>query len=230
MIITIASFKGGVSKTTTAVHLAAYLQKRSPTLLIDGDPNRSATGWSRRGQLPFKVVDERLAAKYAREFEHCVIDTEARPDEEDLRALADGCDVLVVPTTPDALALDALMLTVKALNGLGATRYRILLSIIPPRPSRDPEEARSTLTEAGLPLLSRGVRRLVAFQKAALAGVPVYAVDDPLLARIALARASISATPLFGGDWRPACPPTAAWPWCSQTGRQTCLRAWKELH
>jgi len=180
--------------------------------------------------LPFKVVDERLAAKYAREFEHCVIDTEARPDEEDLRALADGCDVLVVPTTPDALALDALMLTVKALNGLGATRYRILLSIIPPRPSRDPEEARSTPTEAGLPLLSRGVRRLVAFQKAALAGVPVYAVDDPLLARIALARASISATPLFGGDWRPACPPTAAWPWCSQTGRQTCLRAWKELH
>ena len=165
MIITIASFKGGVSKTTTAVHLAAYLQKRSPTLLIDGDPNRSATGWSRRGKLPFKVVDERLSAKYARQFEHCVIDTEARPEEEDLRALADGCDLLVVPTTPDALALDALVLTVKALNGLSATRYRILLSIIPPRPSRDAEEARSTLTEAGLPLLTRGIRRLVASRK-----------------------------------------------------------------
>jgi chromosome partitioning protein len=61
MLITIASFKGGVAKTTTAVHLAAYLQDRSPTLLIDGDPNRSATGWSRRGHLPFKVVDERHA-------------------------------------------------------------------------------------------------------------------------------------------------------------------------
>ena len=179
MIITIASFKGGVAKTTTAVHLAAYLQDRSPTLLIDGDPNRSATGWSRRGQLPFKVVDERQAAKYARDFEHCVIDTEARPEEEDLRALADGCDLLIIPTTPDALALDALMLTVKALDGLSASGYRILLSIIPPRPNRDGDEARSTLIEAGLPLLSRGVRRLVAFQKAALAGVPVYAVDDP---------------------------------------------------
>ena len=77
MIITIASFKGGVAKTTTAVHLAAYFQDKLPTLLIDGDPNRSATGWSRRGQLPFKVVDERQAAKYARDFEHCVIDTEA---------------------------------------------------------------------------------------------------------------------------------------------------------
>ncbi len=31
MIITIASFKGGVIKTTTVVHLAAYLQERSPT-------------------------------------------------------------------------------------------------------------------------------------------------------------------------------------------------------
>jgi chromosome partitioning protein len=179
MIIIIASFKGGVAKTTTAVHLAAYFQDKSPTLLIDGDPNRSATGWSRRGQLPFKVVDERQAAKYARDFEHCVIDTEARPEEEDLKALADGCDLLIIPTTPDALALDALMLTVKALDGLRASGYRILLSIIPPRPSRDGDEARSTLTEAGLPLLTRGVRRLVAFQKAALAGVPVYAVDDP---------------------------------------------------
>ena len=124
-------------------------------------------------------MDERQAAKYAREFEHCVIDTEARPEEEDLKALADGCDLLIIPTTPDALALDALMLTVKALDGLRASGYRILLSIIPPRPSRDGDEARSTLTEAGLPLLTRGVRRLVAFQKAALAGVPVYAVDDP---------------------------------------------------
>ena len=179
MIITIASFKGGVAKTTTAVHLAAYLQDRSPTLLIDGDPNRSATGWSRRGQLPFKVVDERQASKYARQFQHCVIDTEARPEEEDLRALADGCDLLIIPTTPDGLALDALMLTVKALDGLRTSGYRILLSIIPPRPSRDGDEARSTLREAGLPLLTQGVRRLVAFQKAALAGVPVYAVDDP---------------------------------------------------
>src|SRR4030095_1149838 len=119
------------------------------------------------------------AAKSAREFAQCFIDTEARPEEEDLKALADGCDLLIIPTTPDALALDALMLTVKSLDGLRASGHRILLFIMPPRPSRDGDEARSTLTEAGLPLLSRGVRRLVAFQKAALAGVPVYAGEDP---------------------------------------------------
>lgn len=178
MIITVASFKGGVGKTTSAVHLAAYLEKKAPTLLIDGDANRSATGWAKRGKLPFRVVDERQAARYARDYQHVVIDTEARPNEEDLQALADGCDLLVVPATPDALALEALMLTVNALKALRADRYRVLLTIIPPPPSRDGEEARVTLTEQRIPLFKTAVQRFVAFQKAALAGVPVYEVND----------------------------------------------------
>ncbi|MGB3691775.1 MAG: ParA family protein [Spirulinaceae cyanobacterium] len=178
MILTIASFKGGVAKTTTAVHLATYLSKREDTLLIDGDPNRSASGWSKRGELPFKVIDERQAAKYARSYEHIVIDTQARPELDDLEALADGCDLLVIPSTPDALSLDALMLTVDALKQLGSDRYKVLLTIIPPKPSKDGQEARAMLTEAGLPLFNGGIRRFVAFQKAALAGLPVFAVND----------------------------------------------------
>lgn len=179
MIITLAGFKGGVGKTTSAIHIAALLQKRAPTLLIDGDPNRSATGWSKRGQLPFKVIDERQGARYARDFEHVVIDTQARPAREDLEALADGCDLLILPSTPDALALDALMQTVDELKTLNADRFRILLTMVPPKPSRDGEEARAMLTEAGLPIFNNSIRRLVAFQKAALAGVPVWEVPDP---------------------------------------------------
>jgi chromosome partitioning protein len=34
MFVTVASYKGGAGKTTTAVHLAAYLQRLAPTLLI----------------------------------------------------------------------------------------------------------------------------------------------------------------------------------------------------
>ncbi|MEG4585371.1 AAA family ATPase [Microcoleus sp. MOSTC5] len=40
--MTVASFKGGVEKTTTALHLAAYLQSKAPALLVDSDLNRSA--------------------------------------------------------------------------------------------------------------------------------------------------------------------------------------------
>jgi chromosome partitioning protein len=179
MITTVASFKGGVGKTTTSVHLATYFAESAPTLLLDGDRNRSATGWAQRGALPFKVADERQATRYARDYVHTVIDTQARPTSEDLKVLIEGCDLLIIPTTPDALSLDALMLTVGALKNLGAPNFRILLTIIPPPPNHDGEDARKTLAELGIPTFSGGIRRLIAFQKAALAGVPVCKVDDP---------------------------------------------------
>ena len=181
MIVTVASFKGGVSKSTTAIHLAAFLNARAPAILVDGDPNRSASNWSRRGVLPFRVIDDRSAARVIRDDApaHIVIDTPARPSRDDLEALAGGCDLLVIPTTPDAMSLDALMSTVEMLREIGADRFRVLLAIVPPRPSRDGDDARAMVSEAGLPLFAGSIRRAVAFQRAALAGCVVSEVKDP---------------------------------------------------
>ncbi len=90
MRIAVVGFKGGVGKTTTAIHLAAYFQTLAPTLLIDGDPNRSATDWARPARLPFQVEDERRASRsgIARDFKHVILDTEARPKLADLKDLA----------------------------------------------------------------------------------------------------------------------------------------------
>jgi len=181
MIITVAGFKGGIGKTTSAIHIAAYLNTRVPTLLIDGDANRSALEWHSRGEgLPFKVIDEKHTARHARHFDSIVIDSEARPNDRDLRTLAEGCDLLILPCTPDALSLSALIRTVDALRAMKADHFRVALTILPPFPSRDGDEARAILQEHGLPVFKGGVRRFVAFQKAALAGVTVDEVKgDP---------------------------------------------------
>ena len=177
MIITMASFKGGVGKSTSAVHLAAHLAKSAKTLLVDGDPNRSVTRWASEGRLPFTVVSEAQAAMHARHYEHIVIDTKARPDPEDLREIATGCHLLVLPCTPDPLSVDALLATVKALRGLGNDRFRVLLTIVPPRPNKDGSKAREALLEAGLPLFKAQIPRMVNFQRCILDGETVYSPE-----------------------------------------------------
>jgi chromosome partitioning protein len=181
LIITVAANKGGVGKTTTAFHLAAYLHQKAPTLLVDGDPNRSSLNWASRGEVPFTVVDERKAAKYARDpqYQHLVIDTEAHPGDEDLRALAEGCDLLIIPTTVGGLSLEAMLGTVHRLQTIPGVAYKILLTMVPPRPSRDGEEAKLALQKANMPVFETMIPRLVAFERAGTAGVPVYNFDDP---------------------------------------------------
>ncbi|HKH77437.1 MAG TPA: AAA family ATPase [Rubrobacteraceae bacterium] len=79
------NLKGGTSKTTSAMFLAA-LARRGRTLLVDTDPQGSALSWSEEAEidgselpfavmgLPTKDVHKKLV-KVAGDYAHVVIDT-----------------------------------------------------------------------------------------------------------------------------------------------------------
>ena len=183
MYITVTNYKGGVGKTTTAVHLAAYFQRLAPTVLIDGDPNRSATKWAESGNMPFRIVDREEGDYQARNYTHIIKDTEARPGMADFEKLAKGCDLLVIPAVPSKLDIEALKLTIAALRQVGSERYRILLTKVPPPPQNDGEILREMLAAAKTPIFKAEIPLLKSFEKAAAQGVPVSEVHDPRAAR-----------------------------------------------
>jgi chromosome partitioning protein len=180
-IMTVTGYKGGVGKSTTAFHLAAFLSERGQTILVDGDPNHSAMKWADRGlasgyELPFQVVDQRQAMRIVSGADYLVIDTPARPNSDDLKVLAKGCDLLILPTSPDIVSLEPMLETAKE---LGDARYRALITVVPPHPSREGELMQSDLREGEVPIFDTMIRRTVGFAKAALIGRPIRDIDDP---------------------------------------------------
>ncbi|NBD33264.1 MAG: AAA family ATPase [Cyanobacteria bacterium] len=164
MIITITAYKGGVGKTTTSVHLAGCLSDQGKTLLIDGDANRSILQWNESGFFPFAVAD--LDNADLEGYDYVVIDTAAHPSLDDLVTLSANSDLMIIPSTPDALALGT---TVQVINDLPDVAYKVLLTIVPPRPSKAGKEAKKSLQKADIPTFKTEIPRLVAYQKAALA-------------------------------------------------------------
>ena len=176
MIIAITALKGGVGKTTTAVHLAAYLQTLAPTLLIDADKNRSALVWSKEDKLPFYVASQAGAPGLIKKFTHIIIDTQARPEPEELEDLSSGSDLLILPTTPNHLDIDTTIKAVELLKPLKA-KYKVLLTQVDSR-TRNGRDARKILEDAQLPLFKVDIPLLVAFQRAPSRGVIVKDFPD----------------------------------------------------
>ncbi len=170
MIVTLCQFKGGVGKTTSAIHFAALLQAKAPTLLIDSDPNKSASLWARKGLLPFDVCLEAEAPKRLMKgnYTHTVIDTPARPSSDEVESIANGTDLLILPTTPDPLSISALIQMAGSLPE--GTNYKCLITLTPPPPQKDGVEAKAALKRHGYPIFQRAVRRYKAYIHAASNG------------------------------------------------------------
>ncbi len=170
-IITVTGYKGGIAKSTTAIHLATFFSDFGPTLLVDGDLNRTSLAWAERGEFPFEVVNQHKAMKAISGKEYVIIDTPARPDSDELAELADGCDLLILPTTPDVVSLQPMMQTARDLGD--DVFYRVLITIVPPYPNKEGQVMKQELQKANLPVFNTLIRRTTGYQQAAMKGVPI---------------------------------------------------------
>tara|TARA_B100000700_G_C15003949_1_gene837641 strand:+ start:1256 stop:1924 length:669 start_codon:yes stop_codon:yes gene_type:complete len=179
VFITVCGQKGGVAKTCTSIHLASvWALEGKKVCLVDADKNRSAIAYGSRGDLPFYITPVEAAAKASRSAEIVITDGQASSDEEELKHLAFGSDIVVLPTSPQARSVE---LTVELASLLKTLKilHAVVLVKIDHRQQRIAEEARNALEKFDLNVLKGGIPLLSAFDKAENQGAAVLtAVDD----------------------------------------------------
>jgi len=187
--IAVLSRKGGVGKSTSAMHLAGFLaegcEREDEVMVVDTDPSRNALGWARRGSagaLGFTVMGEDEAEadpERVRGARHLIVDLRGSPDADEIAHVMQMAEVLVIPIMPSGLALDTLLKTRADLKALGREdRYRVLLTAVPPWPYRRGPQTRALLEEVGVPVFGGEIRRAEAFEAAADEGVLVRDLPD----------------------------------------------------
>jgi chromosome partitioning protein len=167
--IAIVNLKGGVGKTITSVHLAAYFGRIAPTLLVDADPQGSASSWATLApELPFTTIAlgvPTLGSRLPREtsgFAHVVIDTPPG-DTVIVRAAVQFCQTVLIPVQPTLQDLNRLRPTLELIVGAGNDPDLVVVLTRVRSGTLSARDAREVLGNLGLQVLDAEIPQLEAY-------------------------------------------------------------------
>jgi chromosome partitioning protein len=179
-IVAVANGKGGVGKSTTAVNLAGILGEEMRVLVVDSDPQGSATWWMERSEEAgaadvVQETDPRMLGR-VREvggYDVVLVDTRPALRASALRVVMGAADHVVLPSPPAPMDMVALIETVRQEVRPTGVRHRVLLTRVDARSRGEAEEARGALSGAGIPVFGGMVREYKAHRTASLLGIPI---------------------------------------------------------
>lgn len=178
-IIAILSQKGGVGKTTLAIHLAVTtMKKKNQVAIVDLDPQASVYGWwkgrnkedpdvvsAQAAALP-SIIDEAKRQKVDWMF----IDT-APHSESAAIAAAEHADIVIIPCRAGILDIRAINATIKIAKLSGTTAIA-LLNAVPAHGTRG-DAAREAIAKYKIPIAPVQMGLRVAYDDAILEGMGV---------------------------------------------------------
>jgi chromosome partitioning protein len=188
MNIALLNQKGGVGKTTLAVHIATALaQRQRRVLLVDADPQGSALDWAASRQvdaffpvigLPTKNLHKEIPI-HAAHYDDIVIDGPPRVNEL-ARAAIIAADMVLIPVQPSPYDVWAAKEIVELIHEASVYKERQKVAFVINRKivntaiGRDVVEA---LAGYRIPVLAAAVCQRVAFAESAAQGSTVMEID-----------------------------------------------------
>lgn len=186
MIITFASSKGGVGKSTTCACIAAALALEGQrVLLIDLDQNRTLDRWARKAPingLTVTAIEPQKFGAFFRDaetsgsYDHICIDLPGSREVTLFKVLARS-DLVIIPAQASEPDLREALVVVGDIRDVVETTnraipYRLLLTKVYPLRTRVTDFAYAELARLGLPLFRTALVERSAYREMFLNGQP----------------------------------------------------------